>query len=362
MSARTENAAAIKRASQIARDSMNSFDDKAFAEITNLYSRAIDDLRAIIDQYTGVTGAVDLQNLNALLSQSEARLKQLSESKALLLSQGIDYGIQQGIAPFAVDAAMLTVGISTIAQNASNFIRNFVGADGLQLSDRIWRTDNNAKQIVANAINQAVINGYSASKAAQELLSQGEPVGKPIQDKLKANAAGPLKQKIEDELFVAESSPYANSLRVFRTEINRAHINAYESAAFSHPDVVGTRFLLSPNHPRHDICDMHAQANLYGLGPGVYPKDKNPCPAHPNTLSYTEVVFADEVTGSDRAGKQSRLDWLSQQPASVQESVLNSRKKRIAFEKGLLNENAIATPWNIIKVRLERQGHNPENW
>lgn len=362
MSDRTEKKAAIKRASAESRQAMDVFDEKTALALTVIYQQAIDDLKQVIDDQSNDMGAVEIDKLNALLTQAETRLKQLEAAKAALLSQGIDYGIQEGIKPFLSDAAILTTSVLTITDSSSRFMRNFIAADGLQLSDRIWRTDNQARQIVANAINQAVINGYSASKAAQELLSEGLPVSKSLQDKLKSNSAAGIKNTIAQELFVSDSSPYKNSLRVFRTEINRAHIHAYEATAFSHPDVVGTRFLLSPNHPRHDICDMHAHANVYGLGAGVYPEGKNPCPAHPNTLSYTEIVFKDEVSAADKSGKQSRLDWLGNQPASVQESVLNSKMKRIAFEKGLLPENAIATPWTVLKARLEKQGHDTETW
>ena len=53
--------------------------------------------------------------------------------------------------------------------------------------------------------------------------------------------------------------------------------------------------MLSPRHPRVDICDEHAAADLYGLGQGVYPVDECPWPAHPNTFSYTEAVYRDEI-------------------------------------------------------------------
>jgi hypothetical protein len=118
---------------------------------------------------------------------------------------------------------------------------------------------------------------------------------KDVADKLTAAGAQGIGKNIADSILESEGNPYDAALRVFRTELNRAHGEAYQAAAFAHLDVIGTRFLLSPNHPRHDICDMHAHANVHGLGPGVYPKSKNPWPAHPNTLSYVEVVFDDSV-------------------------------------------------------------------
>jgi len=107
---------------------------------------------------------------------------------------------------------------------------------------------------------------------------------------------------------------------------------------------------------------MHASVNRYGLGRGVYPKGKTPWPAHPNTLSFTEVVFEDEVTDEDTAGKEDRIAWLKKQPATVQWSVLNSRKKRAALVKDLLKENQIGTPWKVLKKRFIKQGIDVEQF
>lgn len=363
MNDRTAKKAAIKRATLSAQASMNQLDAQTLERLTELYRQSVDALSKLIGSFADSEGLVPISSLQALLASTEVGLQQLEAQKAALLTDGLNQAALLGVSPFAVDeAVMIGANLSAIPADAVKFVRNFIADDGLQLSDRIWRNDNHARQIVRDAINQSVIQGYSASRTAQELLSGGQGLGKDLQAKLKANAAGPLGQTITQQLFTGDGTPYANALRVARTELNRAYVKSYEIGAFSHPNVIGTRFLLSPNHPKHDICDMHAHANLYGLGPGVYPEGKNPCPAHPNTLSYTEVVFKDEVSAADRQGKQNRLDWLNDQPAAVQESVLNSRNKRIALEKGLLKENAIATPWKVLKVRLDQQGHNTSAW
>ncbi|MGB5064273.1 MAG: hypothetical protein WBQ37_10970 [Candidatus Competibacter sp.] len=40
---------------------------------------------------------------------------------------------------------------------------------------------------------------------------------------------------------------------------------------------------MSSKHPKVDICDYHAKADLYGLGPGIYPKAAAPLPPfHPH--------------------------------------------------------------------------------
>lgn len=44
----------------------------------------------------------------------------------------------------------------------------------------------------------------------------------------------------------------------------------------------GVQVVVNPMHPKNDICDLHARANLWGLGPGCYPKAKAPqTPYHP---------------------------------------------------------------------------------
>lgn len=46
---------------------------------------------------------------------------------------------------------------------------------------------------------------------------------------------------------------------------------------------------LHPRHPKRDICDVHATADLHGLGPGVYPPQSVPrFPPHPHCICYLE--------------------------------------------------------------------------
>jgi ribosomal protein S21 len=353
---RTARKAAIKRASAVARRDMNKLDADTLAEVGRIYRQAVSDLQGAVNGYAGSDGTVRLEVLQDLLAQAQARLAQLEQMRNQLLNTGLDQATELGIGPFRAESAVLKGSLSQIADETVRFVTHFVGEDGLQLSDRLWRIDNNARRVVADAIQSAVIQGHSASRAAQDFLSRGLAVPKDVADKLTAAGAQGIGKNIADSILKAEGNPYDAALRVFRTELNRAHGEAYQAAAFAHPDVIGTRFLLSPNHPRHDICDLHAHANVHGLGPGVYPKGKNPWPAHPNTLSYVEVVFDDEVTEADKSGKESRLEWLEKQPFDVQASVLGAEKKAQAFRAGILRENEIATPWRVLKQKYERRG------
>lgn len=347
--------ATIKRASARARATMNRFDRARLAELDALYRRAAASLEQDIMGYADSVGSLRLEVLRQLLAQVNARLDALSRARDDLFGPALLEAARIGVEPFA-SAPGIRIDVVRIPEEAVRFVQSFVGEDGLQLSDRIWRIDRGARQTVSEAIESAVIQGYSASQAVDAFLARGEQPPADLQAKVRASNAASVARSAKDALVGSDAdSARANAMRVFRTEMNRAHGEAYRAAAFEHPDVIGTRFLLSPNHPRPDICDLHASVNRYGLGPGVYPPGKSPWPAHPNTLSYEEVVFADEVTDEDRKGKEDRLSWLERQAPGIQESILG-RKKRAALDKGLLKENQIATPWRALKKRYEKQG------
>jgi hypothetical protein len=116
------------------------------------------------------------------------------------------------------------------------------------------------------------------------------------------------------------------------------------------------KFNLSPNHPRTDICDVHANANLYGLGPGVYPVGSAPWPAHPNTMSYLTAVFRDEVSADDRGGRQDTVGYLRSLPADRQDQILG-QAKAAALRAGVLAATDVDKPWKALKERYEQRGY-----
>lgn len=62
-------------------------------------------------------------------------------------------------------------------------------------------------------------------------------------------------------------------------------------------DIEAVQWKLSSAHPCYDICDLYANADLYGLGKGVFPKDKVPMlPAHPNCMCHLKPVVVSQST------------------------------------------------------------------
>lgn len=346
----TPEHAAIRRATRIAQRAVVALDAAARRELARAYGAAADDLRGLIAQHAGPDDAVRVAQLRDLLGQVEARLARLGREQAGLLGEGLEKAAAYGARVFVADDAATMM---RVAGEALEVVQAFVAADGLQLSDRVWRVDRQAREAVTQAVERAVIEGESALQAARRFLSRGEAVPAELARKLGAPSAGRLGAEAAAQL-TGQGSALDNAMRVMRTEINRAHGEAYMRAGEGKPYFGGWRFKLSPAHPEYDICDLYSAQNVWGLGAGVYPsRAKMPWPAHPNTLSFVEIVFRDEISAADRDGKETPLQALARLPAEVRRGVLGKHKAE-AFDAGQLTQGMIRAPWRAVEKRISR--------
>ncbi|MEI8634732.1 hypothetical protein P4S72_27205 [Vibrio sp. PP-XX7] len=351
---RTQIKATIRRAMKAAQQSTNELDAQALAELEALYASTLAEIQTLLTHTADELGIIRLAQLNQLTYQIQSILQQLSDIQSNKIDDYLVIAARNGAHTFT--ASVAAEQISTAIDDALLAVRTLTQKDGLQLSERLWRVNRHAKEVITGAIERAVILGQSAAEAAQDFQRRAQSVPAHLAEQIQQSTSSSLNQVMAKTLMQDEGAPYWQIKRVMRTEINRAHGAAFQNAAYEDEFVVGTQFKLSPNHPRPDICDMHARVNLYGLGKGVYPQGKSPWPAHPNTLSYEQVVFADEVTDKDRMGDANCLSWLKQQNAHAQKAVLGHVKKVAALKKGHLKESMIATPWKHLEPALKRKG------
>ena len=113
--------------------------------------------------------------------------------------------------------------------------------------------------------------------------------------------------------------------RIARTENARAYADGQMSRYLDDEDVVAFQWKLSANHPRYDICDFYANADLYGLGKGVYPKDKFPkLPAHPHCMCHIKPMTELDIDVNKRHNnlEQSGLEYIKSLSKKHQEVLL----------------------------------------
>lgn len=99
-----------------------------------------------------------------------------------------------------------------------------------------------------------------------------------------------LRRKLEVALR-EKNRMYAE--RIARTELARAHQAEVAEVFMRDASIEVVQVRLNPRHPIADVCDLHARADLYGLGPGCYPKAKAPRPPfHPHCLTGDALITA----------------------------------------------------------------------
>jgi len=150
---------------------------------------------------------------------------------------------------------------------------------------------------------EAVAEWKAAIRHARKLIEQGTTPGlraaySEVMDAIENGANQNISKAIDTA--VQEKTRYTAE-RIARTERARAYADGVMAKYMDDPDIVAFQWKLSDRHPKCDICDVYAHADLYGLGKGIFPKDKFPkLPAHPHCLCRIKPI----VDGMIDMGKQ----------------------------------------------------------
>ncbi|AZR60422.1 hypothetical protein [Eikenella corrodens] len=257
-------------------------------------------------------GIVELAEIHRLL---DSELKQLEQVQNRLL--------HDGMLAAAAAAALGWRGRRREPEAERLLVRHLLDTpqkDGLNLSARLWRIHAGAARDLKSIVDVAVQRGWDAEHTLQRTLK----LTPELRQALEEAGAGAVAKRLEAGLLTNPNNAAMKFRRVLRTEINRAHFERQREIARNTPGVVGMRFMLGPQHPRVDICDEHAAADLYGMGQGVYPLDLIPYPAHPNTFSYTEIVKVEDMgtpnptVGAVRKAMAEEADALLGRAAAIE--------------------------------------------
>ena len=147
--------------------------------------------------------------------------------------------------------------------------------------------------------------------------------------------AGAGMDAIEKQLRIAfyeRNRYFAN--RIARTELHRAYTDQQARELMEQDHIQYVQIRLSSKHPKTDICDYHAKVDLYGLGPGVYPKAEAPKPPfHPHCYCLTAPRI-DLIHPKPRFNPKAERAFLSSLPAKEAAQVAGSYAKLQQVLKG----------------------------
>ena len=156
---------------------------------------------------------------------------------------------------------------------------------GLLVSDRIWNNSESARDAMRTVLQTGVAMGRDAVSVARDLqqyVRQGRSSLAEDYPNMMARMGTRVPKDISYE-----------ALRLVRTEYTRAFTEGVYARGRANPAYEGIQWLLSDAHPVPDVCDDMAEADLYDMGAGVYPKGEEPVNPHPNCLCFPIPVLMD---------------------------------------------------------------------
>lgn len=160
------------------------------------------------------------------------------------------------------------------------------------------------------------------------------------------------------ETAVQEKTRY-NAERIARTENARAYADGQVNRYMDDEDIVAYKWRLAARHPRFDICDFYANADLYGLGKGVYPKDKLPTlPAHPHCMCHIQPLTELDIQENKqhKGINQAGLDYIQTLTKPNQEVLLGVHgRDTVLSGKGAWQNFARGWTLDIFKVRTPQK-------
>lgn len=240
-------------------------EERAKAALLSDLMRALDTLKA---------DYAELMTLH-LLGASQIAAAREAQIAGQLFSGADLEEMTKGLHPeFTRSAQIANVGevvvtFGSVAERAVQIEFARAYADGLTLSDRLWRLDS----VTRNAIQDRVVGAIAKGTSAREL-------GRDLRSYLTEHGQGNARY---------------NAMRLARTEINTAHREGHIQSCLG-PDGKLKEFIsaigwrLSASHPEPDICDVWASQDIDGLGPGNYLPANVPVD-HPHGLCMTVTVL-----------------------------------------------------------------------
>ena len=165
-------------------------------------------------------------------------------------------------------------------------------------------------------------------------------------------------EKINKAIYVAtqEKTRYF-ARRIARTEMARAYGDGVMGAFGEDDDCVAFQWRISSGHPFSDICNLYASADLYGMGEGIFPKDKVPSlPLHPNCMCHLRPIMdgSELLKGNEKEQiEKGGMAYIKNLKKYDQERLLGERgRKDVLAGRRKWTEKARGYSREVMKSRI----------
>jgi len=283
--------ATVRRASVEARADMRRLDSRTQRELHLLYEdtrlQLADDMLDCADSQNNLS----VQALQNMLARVDIDLTELQRGCQDLLWTSMMSAAELGTELWYV--AGLKIAPKPLAESAVRYVQSSLDDQGLKLADRLTQLAQRTRRRVTAALQQQLMAGDQAMRTAQILLEQGKSPPTDLLAQSLLQQVDAVVCSLGAALLTGQDGPYRTMARLLRSEINRAHVEAYRVAMTTYPHAVGERLLVEPTDVHNCPGDIQTHIDLYGLGPGVYPIGRAPWLHHAAALNFIEAVFED---------------------------------------------------------------------
>lgn len=170
-------------------------------------------------------------------------------------------------------------------EQALRAVAGAIEGDGLNLSQRIWRLGNGGLDRIRATLASAYDGRTNALSLARQIEAElGANADLPRWTTTRLYKMTPSERMADKRGLITDPANRArgvsyNAVRLARTEIQRVNHAVSTEIAKHNPALTGRKVMLSPGHPKIDICDDWASG-------GPYPKSDEILPLHPNCMCY----------------------------------------------------------------------------
>lgn len=273
---------------------------------------------------------------------------------------------------------------------AGERIRGNVTVGKVQLSSRLWRANHKTGAYMARQIEKSIRAGKSMVQIADEIIGlkdahfaktppkilmpryvakledaarladeTGQPnvYKKAVRSFSKranalnqtgggyANSMRPVAIQLRNELEGADPEQVdalidrymldkarVHARMIARHETIEAYRDGYRESTQKQKFTHGYKWALSSSHPIADECDILADQNLYGLGPGGYPAGSVPATPHPLDMCIqTAIIDKDHFKrelAKRRGQKPPKETWKSGKPETSEQWLAKQSKRK----------------------------------
>lgn len=273
-----------------ARDAITASQKKEIAKLYENWAAEIGERAKYYSHKSAPSYAVAERQMKELMKQMEATSHEIANEVYTCVKKNIylvaDSVVQQnvewlkslGFAGDTLDAAFNYVPDEIVR----NIITGQIYDSGWSLSKRIWSDNEDTMKTAYQIVAGDMAQNKSIYEIAKDLESYVEP-----------GAKKPWNLTMKDGRKIYPKQVDYNAQRLARTLVQHGYQQSFKATTEKNPFIEAYKW--NANGSRVcDLCMERETMNKYGLGHGIYPKDKMPMD-HPNGMCTMEPVVVDNL-------------------------------------------------------------------